>query len=71
MLRLLRSPLLALLALSLFVAAPLGAQTTATTGAVFGVVSGADGAPLPGVTVTLAGPALQGPTPTTRAGAAS
>jgi len=60
MLRLLRSPLLALLALSLFVAAPLGAQTTATTGAVFGVVSGADGAPLPGVTVTLAGPALQG-----------
>ena len=59
MVRFLRSSLLALLALSLAVPA-LRAQTTATTGAVFGVVSGSDGAPLPGVTVSLSGPALQG-----------
>src|SRR5512132_3768894 len=60
MLRFLRSRSLALLALLLFAAAPLVAQTTATTGAIFGVVSGTDGAPLPGVTVTLSGPNLQG-----------
>ena len=60
MLRFLRSLSLALLALVLFAAAPLIAPSTATTGAVFRVVSGADGAPLPGVTVTLAGPNLQG-----------
>src|SRR5437763_435380 len=50
MLRLLRSSPLAVLALSFLIAAPLVAQTTATTGAIFGVVSGTDGAPLPGVT---------------------
>ncbi|MDQ6892081.1 MAG: TonB-dependent receptor [Acidobacteriota bacterium] len=60
MLRFLRSSTAALLALSLFAAAPLFAQTSSTTGAVFGVVSGTDGAPLPGVSVTLSGPALQG-----------
>ena len=32
----------------------------ATTGTLFGIVSDADGKPLPGVTVTLASPALQG-----------
>jgi hypothetical protein len=41
------------------------AQTTATTGALFGIVSGADGQPLPGATINLTGPALQGARATT------
>lgn len=58
MLRLLRSAFLILLATGL--ALPLAAQTTATTGSLFGVVTGSDGSPLPGVTVTITSPALQG-----------
>ncbi len=38
----------------------LAAQTTATTGALFGVVSDGEGKPLPGVTVSVTSPALQG-----------
>lgn len=40
-----------------FAATAFGAETTGT---LFGVVSGADGEPLPGVTVTVSSPALQG-----------
>lgn len=40
--------------------ASLHAQTSATTGSLFGTVSGADNSPLPGVTVSLTSPSLQG-----------
>src|SRR5262249_11373465 len=51
---------LAILAAALFSTWPLLAQTTATTGALFGIVSDGEGKPLPGVTVSITSPALQG-----------
>ncbi len=42
------------------VAAPAAAQTSAITGALFGVITDTQGGPLPGVTVTISSPALQG-----------
>jgi hypothetical protein len=58
MLRFPRSTALMVLALGLAVSSL--AQTTATTGSIFGIVSGTDGSPLPGVTVTISSPSLQG-----------
>jgi hypothetical protein len=45
---------------ALLISGAAAAQTTATTGALFGTVSGSDGKPLPGVTVAISGPNLQG-----------
>jgi outer membrane receptor protein involved in Fe transport len=47
--------------LLLIAAGALFAQTSRTTGAIQGRVTDGSGAPLPGVTVTITGPALQGP----------
>jgi len=57
-----RCLMLALTVLALLVAPSVGAQTT--TGVIRGVVTDESGAVLPGVTVTLKGPATAG-TPTT------
>jgi hypothetical protein len=51
---------LVILAAALFSTRALTAQTTATTGVLFGVVSDGEGKTLPGVTVSITSPALQG-----------
>jgi len=63
MLRLLRFTAIVFVALGASVA--LLAQTTATTGALFGQVLDADGKPLPGVSVTITSASLQGSRVTT------
>lgn len=63
MFRLLRFTAIVLVALG--ACAPLVAQTTATTGALFGQVLDAEGKALPGVTVTITSPSLQGSRTTT------
>ncbi len=66
MLRFLRLSAAVLLALvAIGTPAALFAQTTATTGALFGAVVDAEGKPLPGVTVTITSPSLQGARVTT------
>jgi Carboxypeptidase regulatory-like domain len=59
-----RSRLVWLFAVAVLVTAPLSAWAQRTTGDIRGVITDESGAVLPGVTVTLKGPAVQG-TPTT------